>query len=651
MVDKNLIFKPNGDFVKKANLNLQEYKRLQKWAQEDFEGFWDYFAKKEISWIKPYTKILNDSKSPFFSFFEDGELNMCYNCVDKHVNTSKKNKAAILWEDERGNSRIFTYRELSFQVNKFANVLKTLGVKKGDIVTIYMPMIPELLIAMLACAKIGAIHSVIFGGLSSSAIKARIIDLKPKIVVTADGGIRGGKTVLLKYNVDVALQDIKTVKYVVIVKHMGLDMKIKTLRDLWWDDLMSDPDYASPYCEPEPMNAEDPLFILHTSGSTGKPKGVLHTIAGYLLWRILTVKWIFDLKDDDTFWSTADIGWISGHSYTFYGPLSVGSTTLIYEGTPTFPKPDQWWYLVDKYKINVMYTAPTAIRSLMKYGEQWTKNYDLSSLRLLTTGGERLNSAAWLWYYKYVGNEKCPIIDAYGQTETAGHMLSSLPVVDQKPGSVGMPMPGVFQDIVDDDGNIIEEPYKSGYLVFKKPWPSMVRGLWGDDEGYINTYWSKYNNRYYVTGDAAYRDKDGYYWMDGRIDDYINISATKLSCMEIENALATYPLVAEAAVVGRPNEITGSEVFAFVVLKEGIDKTRHDEIVRNLRTHARSEISPLARPSEIVFVDSLPKTRSGKIVKRLLNDLAAGKEPKQDISTLDDPSVIDKLKKAIGEAV
>ncbi len=644
---RGIVIEPNPDFVKNANLNPGEYRKLTHWAEKDFEDFWDYFAKKEIDWFKPYERVLNEDNAPFYRFFEGGKLNMCHNCVDRHVTTRKKNRAAILWENERGESRILTYRELQFQVNKFANVLKTLGVKKGDTVIIYMPMIPELPIAMLACAKIGAIHSVVFAGLSSKALQDRILDARSKIVITADGGYRGGKTIPLKENVDAAIKELKNVKFSVVVRHANRDVPMKTLRDFWWQDLMSDEDYANPHCEAEPMDSEDPLFIMYTSGSTGKPKGVVHSTAGYLLWRILTSRWVFDLKEEDTFWSTANIGWISGHSYTLYGPLSIGSTTFLYEGMPTYPAPDHWWYLVEKYKINVMYTAPTAIRALMRYGEEYTKKHDLSSLRLLTTGGERLNEAAWLWYYEHIGGKRCPIIDAYGQTETAGHMLSSLPVVPQKPGSVGIAVPGIFPDIVDDEGNPVTEPHKTGHLVFKKPWPSMVRTLWNDDEGYKKIYWEKFNYKYYYTGDIAYRDEEGYFWMEGRADDVINVSAHRIGCAEIESALTSCDLVAEAAVVGKPNEITGEEVFAFVVLKEGVDRTKHDEIVRKLREFVRQQVSPIAKPSEIVFVDALPKTRSGKVMRRILKDIAAGKEVKQDLSTLEDKNILDKIKHAI----
>lgn len=645
----DLLIHASEDFLQKANLNAKLYEEYLQWAKNDWEGFWDYFGKKEITWFEPYKEVFDNSNAPFYKFFVGGKLNISYNCIDRHLSTWRKNRAAIIWESEIGESKTITYRELYYQVNKFANVLKTLGVKKGDRVVLYMPMIVELPIAMLACARIGAIHSVVFGGFSPAALKERILDANANVIITADGGRRGGRAIPLKDSVDEAIKDLKNIKYVVVVKHIGRDVFMKTLRDFWWNDLMSDPDYAKNYCEPEIMDSEDPFFLLYTSGSTGKPKGVLHTTAGYLIWRILTAKWVFDLKDEDTFWSTADLGWISGHSYTLYGPLSVGSTTLIYEGIPTYPDPGQWWRLIEKYSVNVLYTAPTALRALMKYGEEYPKKYNLSSLRLLTTGGERLNSAAWLWYYKNVGQEKCPIIDAYGQTETAGHMLSSLPVKPQKPGSVGIPVPGAFPEIVDDEGNIINEPYKTGNLVFTKPWPSMVRTLWQNDELYKKTYWSAFDGKYYLTGDIAYKDEDGYYWMEGRIDDVVNVSAHRIGCAEIENALTSYPAIAEAAVVGVPDDVTGEAIFAYVVLKEGVDLTHHDELVRDIRDHVGRQIGPIAKPSEIVFVDQMPKTRSGKIVRRLLKALATDKPITQDTSTLEDISVIEKLKKALKE--
>ena len=640
---------PFEEFSKNANLTLDDYKKFTKWAEDDFEGFWDYFAKKEISWFKPYDKVFDDSNAPFFKFFSGGKLNMAYNCVDRHINTWRKNKAAILWENERGDNKILTYRELYFQVSKFANVLKTLGVGKGDIVIIYMPMIVELPIAMLACAKIGAIHSVVFAGLSAKALSDRIMDANAKVIVTANGGYRAGKTIQLKDNVDEALKDTKGVKYVIVNKHIDQEVPMKTLRDFWWSDLMSDEDYAKPFCEVEEMDSEDPLFLLYTSGSTGKPKGVVHTTAGYLMWRILASKWVFDIKDTDTVWSTANIGWISGHSYNIYGPLSIGATTFIYEGMPLYPDPGHWWSLIERYNVNIFYTAPTAIRALMKHGEKWTKKYDLSSLRLLLTGGERLNSAAWMWFYKNVGNKKCPVIDAYGQTETAGHMIAALPIFKQKPGSIGVSMPGVFPAVLDAKGNEIKKSNVTGCLAFTKAWPSMVRTLWNFDEGYVNSYWKKYNNEAYATGDLARRDEDGYYWMEGRNDDMINVAAHRIGSAEVESALSLYPDVSEAAVVGKSSEVKGEEIFAFVVLKDGVDLTDYDELVRDLRDFVGKQIGPIAKPSEIVFTQALPKTRSGKILRRILRDIVAGKNISGDLSTMENPIVIEEIKKLLKE--
>ncbi len=636
-----------SDFLEKANLTPELYRRFSEEAERDFVGFWDRFAREEISWFRMYESVLDDSDPPFYRFFVGGKLNMAYNCIDRHLRGWRKNKAAIIWESETGESRILTYRELSFQVGKFANVLKTLGVRRGDAVVMYMPMIPELAIAMLACARIGAIHSVVFAGLSSKALAERVNDLKPTVLITADGGIRAGKTTSLKGNVDAALREASGVRYVVVVEHTRSEIPMKTLRDFWWHDLMSDPDYSHPSCEAAEMDSEDPLFVLYTSGSTGKPKGVVHTTAGYLLWRILTTKWIFDLKDEDTFWSTADIGWISGHSYTLYGPLSIGATTFIYEGVPTYPDPSQWWYLVEKYNINVMYTAPTAIRALMRFGEAPTRKHDISSLRLLTTGGEKLNPAAWMWYYEHVGGGRCPVIDAYGQTETAGHMISSLPIVPQRPGSVGIPVPGIFPMVVDDEGNPILEPNRRGHLVFEKPWPSMIRTIWGNDSLYREIYWDKFGGRYYYTGDLAYVDKDGYFWMEGREDDVINVSAHRISCVEIETALTSHINVAEAAVVGRFNEVTGEEIIAFVVLKEKAEYLTRDELVRELREHVAQQIGPIARPSGIYFVKALPKTRSGKLLRRILKDIANRRSIEQDLSTIEDMKVIDMVKEAV----
>ncbi|WP_025209680.1 acetate--CoA ligase [Hippea sp. KM1] len=643
---ENRVFYPSIDFAQKANIDSDEYERLKKWAESDWEGFWRYFAIKKIDWFKRFDEVLDDSNPPFYKFFIGGKLNVSYNCLDRHIKSWRKNKAAIIWESENGDTRVMTYQELYIEVNKFASVLKTLGVKKGDRVLIYMPMIPEAAVAMLASARIGAIHSVVFGGFSSEALRDRIEDAKPKVVITADGGFRNGKAIPLKSKVDEAMVGLEhKVDYVVVVRHIDRDIHMKPLRDFWYQDLMGDPDYAQIYCQPETMDSEDPLFILYTSGSTGKPKGVVHSTAGYLLWTMLTMKWVFDIKDEDTFWCTADIGWITGHSYGVYGPLAMGATTVMYEGVPTYPTPAKWWELVEKHSINILYTAPTAIRALMRLGNEWVLKHDLSSLRLLGTVGEPINPEAWVWYYQTVGNERAPIVDTWWQTETGGHMITTVPGAQPaKPGSAGMPLPGIFAEVVDMEGNPIRDADKGGLLVITKPWPSMLRTVWGDDNRFIETYWKKFKDKgYYFAGDGARKDSDGYFWIMGRVDDVLNVSGHRIGTMEVESALVSHRYVAEAAVVGRPDEITGEAIVAFVVLKDGVDRTHHDELVRELREHVQKEIGPIAKPQEIIFTDTLPKTRSGKIMRRLLKDIAAGKKINQDISTLEDASVLDKL--------
>ncbi len=640
------VFYPSIEFSQKANVDADEYERLKRWSETDWEGFWRYFALKKIDWFKRFDEVFDGSNPPFYKFFVGGKLNVSYNCLDRHVRSWRKNKAAIIWESESGETQVLTYQQLYIEVNKFASVLRTLGVKKGDRVLIYMPMIPEAAIAMLACARIGAIHSVVFGGFSSEALKDRIEDAKPKVIVTADGGFRNGKAVPLKSNVDEAMERVEhRVSYVVVVRHIDRDIHMKPLRDFWYQDLMGDPDYAQIYCEPEHVDSEDPLFILYTSGSTGKPKGIVHSSAGYLLWTMLTMKWVFDIKDEDTFWCTADIGWITGHSYGVYGPLALGATTVMYEGVPTYPTPAKWWELVEKHSINILYTAPTAIRALMRLGNDWVLKHDLSSLRLLGTVGEPINPEAWMWYYQIVGNEKAPIVDTWWQTETGGHMITTVPGAQfTKPGSAGKPLPGIFAEVVDMDGNPINDQDKGGLLVVTKPWPSMLRGVWGDDKKYIDVYWARFKDKgYYFAGDGARKDEDGYFWIMGRVDDVLNVSGHRIGTMEVESALVSHEYVAEAAVVGRPDEITGEAIVAFVVLKEGVDKSRHDELVRELRDHVGREIGPIAKPSEIIFTDALPKTRSGKIMRRLLKDIAAGRKIEQDISTLEDVSVLEKL--------
>jgi acetyl-CoA synthetase len=640
------VFQPSIDFAQKSNIDKDELENLHEWVKKDFEGFWKHFALKKIEWFKPFKKVLNDSNPPFYKFFEDGELNVSYNCLDRHLKTWRKNKAAIIWESENGDTRIMTYQELYIEVNKFANVLKTLGVKKGDRVVIYMPMIPEASVAMLACTRIGAIHSVVFGGFSAESLRDRINDAKPKLIITADGGYRNGKSISLKSRVDTAVSDVEyKVDYIVTVRHIDRDVHMKPLRDFWYHDLMSDEDYAAIYCEPERMNAEDELFILYTSGSTGKPKGIVHSTAGYLLWTMLTMKWVFDAKDEDTFWCTADIGWITGHSYTVYGPLAMGSTSVMYEGVPTYPSPSKWWELVEKHSINILYTAPTAIRALMRLGNDWISKHNLSSLRLLGTVGEPINPEAWMWYYRYIGNENCPIVDTWWQTETGGHMITTIPgVLPAKPGSAGQPLPGIFAEVVDNEGKPINNPNKGGFLVVTKPWPSMLRTIWEDDQKYKDTYWSRFGGKYYFAGDGARKDEDGYMWIMGRVDDVLNVSGHRIGTMEVESALVSHECVVEAAVVGRPDDITGEAIVAFVVLKDSADKTKHDELVRDLREHVQKEIGAIAKPQEIIFTDALPKTRSGKIMRRLLKDVAAGNEINQDVSTLEDASVLEKLK-------
>ncbi len=633
------IVEPVKEFVDQANLSLHEYERLTEFARTDLEDFWNSLAKNEIDWFRMYDRVLDVKNAPFYKFFEGGKLNVSYNCIDRHLD-SKRNAPAIVWESETGESRTLTYGGLHEEVVKFASSLKSLGVSRGDAVAIYMPMIPELAIAMLACARIGAVHSVVFAGLSSRALAERIKDVDAKVVVTADGGFRNGKIVPLKPRVDEAAEIVSGIERVVVVEHTKEKIEMLASRDVFYNDLMKG---ATPYCGAEWMDSEDPFFILYTSGSTGKPKGVLHTTAGYLLWRILTTKWIFDMKDGDTFFSTADIGWISGHSYTLYGPLSVGGTTLLYEGTPVYPDPGQWWRLVEKYGVDAMYTAPTAIRVLMKHGGEWPKKHDLSSLRLLTTGGEKLNRSAWLWYFENVGMKRCPVVDAYGQTETAGHMLSALPIFPQKPGAVGVPLPGIFPGIADEDGNQITGPNRTGSLVFKKPWPSMIRTIWKDDRSYVDTYWKKANGRIYFTGDNAYRDADGYFWTDGRNDDVVNVSAHRISCVEIEGAMTRHGSVSEAAAVGRSSEVTGEEVIAFVVLKDG-GTADAELIAKELKILVETGIGGIARPSRIIFTDALPKTRSGKVVKRILRDIANERETVQDLSTIEDLGIVERIR-------
>ena len=595
-----------------------------------------------MEWFQPFKNILDESKAPNYEWFNDGVINASYNSLD--VNVSKNpNKTAIIFETEDGKSEHITYKELLSKTSQFANGLKKLGVEPMDRVVIYMPMCPEAVIAMQACARIGAIHSVVFGGFSSNALKDRIEDAKSKIVITADGAYRGGNIIPLKQATDEAVsQSSYKVENVVVFQRTGEKIEFNEKRDVWWGDLVSDCDSN---CDPEPLNAEHPLFILYTSGSTGKPKGIQHSTAGYILHAKTTFSWVFDIKNDDVFWCTADVGWITGHTYVAYGPLLAGATILIYEGAPTFPDVGRFWDICEKHAVTIFYTAPTAIRALMKHGDEIPQSYDLSSLRLLGTVGEPINPEAWMWYHRIIGQERCPIVDTWWQTETGGAMISPLPgVTETKPGSCTTPMPGIDVDIVDELGEPVGEANQGGYLVIKKPWPSMLRTIWGDNQRYIDTYWEKFDGRYYVAGDSAYRDEDGCHWIMGRIDDVLNVSGHRLGTMEVESALVANEMVAEAAVVGRPHEVKGESIFAFVVTKgerpigEGAKKMQEA-----LRKWVAEQVGAIAKPDEIRFSDNLPKTRSGKIMRRLLRAIARDEAITQDISTLEDESIIKQL--------
>jgi acetyl-CoA synthetase len=570
-----------------------------------------------------------------------GKLNVSYNCLDRHIKTARKNKAAIIWEGEPGDTQTLTYFELYREVNKFANVLRNLGVKKGDRVSIYLPMIPELPIAMLACARIGAPHSVVFSAFSSKALQERIEDSQAKILITADGYYRGGRVEQLKERADEAVEKSPSIEKVVVVRRIGREVPMKEGRDFWWHELMRD---APSYCEPERMDSEDMLFILYTSGTTGKPKGVVHTTGGYLTGVYATFKWIFDIKEEDTFWCTADIGWITGHSYIVYGPLAAGATSMMYESVPNYPQPDRFWELVEKYNVNIFYTAPTAIRAFMRDGEEWPNKHDLSSLRLLGTVGEPINPEAWMWYWRVIGKERCPIVDTWWQTETGMILISPLPgITKMKPGSATRPFPGVEAEIVDKDGNPVP-PGRGGYLAILRPWPAMLRTIYGDPERY-EAYWNQVPGDIYFTGDGAKKDEDGYFWIVGRIDDVINVSGHRLSTMEIESALVEHPAVVEAAAVGKTHQLKGQAVTAFVILAPGYEES--PELVQELRNKVAEVIGPIAKPDEIIFAPDLPKTRSGKIMRRILKDLAERREL-GDTTTLRDPSVVDEIKKKMG---
>ncbi|MFP4616082.1 MAG: acetate--CoA ligase [Thiohalorhabdus sp.] len=645
VLTENRVFEVPAEFAEHARIaGMEQYLDMAKQATQDYEGFWAAQARQEISWSQPFAQVLDESNPPFYKWFADGTLNVSYNCLDRHIEAGNGGRTAILWEGEPGDTRSLTYAELLEEVGKLGNALKSYGVGKGDRVVIYMPMVPEAVVAMQACARIGATHSVVFGGFSAEALKDRIEDAGAKVVITADGGIRGGKTVALKKNVDRALNEgCATVEHVVVLQRAENAIDWTEGRDVWFREIM---ERESSDCAPEPVEAEHPLFILYTSGSTGKPKGVVHSSAGYLLGAITSMKWVFDIREDDVYWCTADVGWITGHTYIAYGPMAVGATQVMYEGAPTVPDPGRLWAIAERTKTTVFYTAPTAIRALMKQGDEWPNKHDLSSLRLLGTVGEPINPAAWMWYYQAIGGGHCPIVDTWWQTETGANMIAPLPgATPLKPGSCTLPLPGVMADVVDEEGNTVEPgSHHGGLLVLRRPVPSMLRTVWGDDQRYIDTYWSHFPDQYmYLAGDSATRDEDGYFWILGRIDDVINVSGHRMGTMEIESALVAHDKVAEAAVVGRPDEVKGNSIFAFVILQGKREDEDLDALREALRAHVTDEIGAIARPDEIRFADALPKTRSGKIMRRLLRTIASGEEVTQDISTLEDENVVRQL--------
>jgi len=635
-------FKPSPEFTRQAHWNKKTTAEYRKLGEQSPERFWEKMARENVHWFSPWKKVL-DWKPPFAKWFVGAKTNVSYNCLDRHLEGEhawRRNKAAIIWEGEPGDSRVITYAELHREVCRFANALKAQGVKKGDRVALYMPMVPELAIAMLACARIGAPHSIVFGGFSAEALRDRINDAEAKLVVTADGGYRKGAPFALKATVDAAIEQTPSIEKVIVVERTRQPVEMRPGRDLWWHDVMAG---ASTRCPAAKLDSEHPLFILYTSGTTGNPKGILHTTGGFLTHVATTFKVVFDIKDEDVYWCTADIGWVTGHSYVVYGPLANGATTLMYEGTPTHPGPDRWWSIIEKWGATIFYTAPTAIRTFIRLGDEHPKGHDLSSLRLLGTVGEPINPEAWMWYHRVIGGKRCPIVDTWWQTETGGIMIAPIPgAVETRPGSATQPFPGIHVDILDHDG----KPTKGidgGFLVVKKPWPGMLRGIWGDPGRFKETYWSKYEHIYFA-GDGAHRDKQGNFWIMGRIDDVMNVSGHRIGTMEIESALVSSPDVAEAAVVGRPDEITGTAIVAFVSPKGTV--TPDEALVKRLKQHVSKEIGAIARPAEIRFTNTLPKTRSGKIMRRLLRDIASGQEVVGDTSTLEDFSVLARLRES-----
>ena len=638
LLQEDRTFPPSDQFRQQANINDPN---VYAEAAKDPEAFWARFAG-ELDWFQTWDKVL-EWNPPYAKWFLGGKLNASYNCIDRHLSSARRNKAAIIWEGEPGDRQVYTYWDLHREVCRFANGLKSLGVQKGDRVTIYLPMVPELPISMLACARIGAAHSVIFGGFSADSIRDRLDDSQSKVMITADGGYRRGGIVQLKQNADESLEGDTPVEKVVVVRRTGhADEKMVDGRDVWWHDLVADQPLT---CEPEPMDSEDMLYMLYTSGTTGKPKGIVHSTGGYMTGTYATTKWIFDLKEDDVYWCTADIGWVTGHSYIVYGPLANGATSVMYEGSPDYPDRDRFWAIVEKYGCTIVYTAPTAIRTFMRWGEEYPDRHDMSTLRLLGSVGEPINPEAWVWYWQHIGGGRCPVVDTWWQTETGSILISPLPgITTLKPGSATQPFPGIDAEILDEAGNPVG-PGGGGYLTIKRPWPSMLRGIYGDPERFVEQYWSRYPDIYF-TSDGAKLDEDGYFWLLGRVDDVINVSAHRISTMEVESALVDNSKVAEAACIGKSHEIKGQAIVAFVTIKDQV--TASDELITELKAHVVTKIGPMARPDDIYFAAELPKTRSGKIMRRLLRDVAEGRAL-GDTTTLADPAVVESLKEQYGD--
>ncbi|HVS76330.1 MAG TPA: acetate--CoA ligase [Steroidobacteraceae bacterium] len=650
MASKNIVsvlqeertFAPSAGFAARARIKPADLERMRRQAADDASGFWAELARRELAWQTPFTIALDESDAPNYRWFTDGRLNVSFNCLDVHL-AERADKTAIIFEGEPGDTRRVSYRELHAEVCRFANALKGQGIRKGDRVAIYLPLVPEAIVAMHACNRIGAIHSVVFGGFSAPALKDRIEDTGARMLITADGGWRGGHPIELKAAADKALASgCASIERVIVLRRTGRPVAMQRGRDLWWHELLAGQAAA---CEPEWVEAEHPLYLLYTSGSTGKPKGIQHSSGGFLLGAKVTAQWVFDLRDDDVFWCTADVGWVTGHSYVAYGPLAAGATVMLYEGAPTTPDAGRFWKICQDHGVTVFYTAPTAIRALMKLGDEFPGRYDLSRLRLLGSVGEPINPEAWMWYHRVIGRGRCPIVDTWWQTETGMILISPLPgVTPTKPGSCTLPLPGIEADIVDEHGEPVTRPDAGGYLVIRKPWPAMLRTIWGNNARYLAAYWEKFNRRFYVAGDSAHRDKDGYFWIMGRIDDVLNVAGHRLGTMEIESALVSHARVAEAAVVGKPHEIKGEAVFAYVVCRGQRPTGDASALVSELRTWVGEHLGAIAKPDEIRFADNLPKTRSGKIMRRLLRAIARGEEIAQDVSTLENPAILDQLR-------